>query len=339
MRKLLRSTLIIFIFGFIIAACDSQSSALSSPPSLQTWIDAPLDGSKLTLAPYEIVVHGSDPAGITTLEISVNGEIHITQSNSSPEDLLVMTQYTWTPPHPGDFTIQARSQNSSSAWSDPASVSVKVVAEIPTPQALTLNPTPTPELALTACDPTAQALMNATCRSGPTSFHTPTAYLIEGDEAVIIGRNQDRSWWFVQIPGEEISCWLADQTVFIVCVPGGLIYKPSPPYIIRIIKSGSEFYWGDNPNKYITIQAQLGGDSSITNARVVYRLKEKSAWQGFALTNTSSDIWKGSLYSRNVNGYKNVSAAFIEYYLEATNKDGLTTRSELFSDIKLKEVP
>ena len=339
MRNILRSTFLILMFAILIAACDFHPSALSSQPSLRAWIDAPLDGSQLSLDPYEIVVHGSDPAGITVFEISVNDENQIVYSNSSPEDLLAMTRYTWTPPHPGDFTIQARSQNSSSAWSDPVSVSVKVVAENPTPQTLTLNPTPTPtpELALSICDPIAQAIVNATCREGPTPFHIPAAYIVEGDEAIIIGRNQDRSWWFVQIPDEEISCWVADQTVFTVCIPGELDHQPSPPYIARIIKSGSEFYWGDNPNKYI--QAQIGGDSSITNARVVYRLKEKNSWQGFALTNISSDIWEGSLYSRNVDGYENISAAFIEYYLEATNKDGLTTRGELFSDIKLKEVP
>jgi len=52
--------------------CGPQASSAGGP---QAWIDAPLEGMQLPLAPYEIVAHADDPSGIAQFEFNVNGNV------------------------------------------------------------------------------------------------------------------------------------------------------------------------------------------------------------------------------------------------------------------------
>ena len=81
-------------------------------------------------------------------------------------------------------------------------------AEPPTPE---VTPTPTiPPATPTPSVPMAVVDTNANCRKGPsTQYDPPIAVLRQGDRAEIQGRNPDRSWWYVQIPGKPgQNCWI-----------------------------------------------------------------------------------------------------------------------------------
>jgi hypothetical protein len=118
------------------------------PP--QAWIDAPLNGSKLPLAPYEVVFHGSDPGVVTRGEFSVNGNVQSSLPNPDDTGHLIVFRVGWTPPAPGEYTLRARTLNSAGGWSDYAEVVVIVGEPTHTPTITpTITPTFTPTLTFT----------------------------------------------------------------------------------------------------------------------------------------------------------------------------------------------
>lgn len=138
------------IFLFLIAmlmltACDKSVAPRGNP---QAWIDDPLDGMSLPLQPYLITLHGSDPLGISLMEVTINGAVLATITNPDPAQLLVHLTQQWEPAAPGRYVIRARAQDISGAWSAEDLVTVEV-EDISTPTPIitttpTLTPTPTP---------------------------------------------------------------------------------------------------------------------------------------------------------------------------------------------------
>jgi len=328
--------LLTLILLVLAAGCGPNQDATIGG-SLQAWIDAPLDESVLPLEPYEIVAHASDPQAISSLEIQVNGEELASLSNPDAEELLALFEQVWVPPGPGEYQIDVKAQNAAGEWSDTASVTVRV--EVQPEEAAIMEPEAEEAPEPATCDPSLTAAENATCRTGPSSYHEPVGYLLEGETVPISGRNQDWTWWSVRLPDQENPCWISDSTAEAACVPEDLAYLESPPYITRIGKSSSEFYWGDNPNQTITIQAMAGGESSLDQLRVVYHIQGRDNWTSSLMMNTSGDLWEGVLSARNLKGFENYDSAIVEYYLEAVSQNGLITKSQMLADIKLKKVP
>ncbi len=337
MRKSIIIYCLLMILTGLVSACAPVS--LQTTSNLMSWIDAPLDGSTIPLAPYQIVAHGSDSDPITALEITINGDLFHVIDNPNPEGLLFTAYQDWTPPAAGDYQIQTRSMDSSNNWSSAAIVRVTVEEGYTPPEILELLPTVTPDLELSTCEPALTAAMNTTCRTGPSTFHEATAYLIEGDQAPIVARNLDSTWWAVQLETEAQPCWISDQTSDAVCVTDEIEYLESPPSITRIFPSNQEFYWGDNPLKTITIKAQVAGETPVAKVRFIYHLEGKSQWYNLTMFTTAAEIWQVDFNARSIDGYENVNSAVIEYYLEATNEAGLITNSPLLNNIKLKKVP
>jgi hypothetical protein len=65
--------LILALFCIAIAACNKPDPVRPTPSPNQTWIDAPLHGSTLPIAPYTIVFHAASPSGIDTFEVQIDG--------------------------------------------------------------------------------------------------------------------------------------------------------------------------------------------------------------------------------------------------------------------------
>jgi hypothetical protein len=323
--------------ALLASACSPATSAPSS--EVISWIDAPLNGSTLPLAPYEIVAHGSAPDSVQTLEISINGEILGVVKNPNPGDLLFTAKLDWSPSAAGEYLIQARTETANGQSSALALARVEVIENYQPPISLELLPSTTPTLELVSCDPGITATMNATCRRGPSPYNVPTAYLLEGDTAAILGQNRDASWWAIQPDALEEPCWLSGTTVTASCIQGDLELLESPPYITRIFPTNLEIYWGDNPQKTTTIQAQSGGEIPVAAVRFIYHLAGKAQWYNISMTPTSEDIWHVVLDARNIAGYRDIESAVIEYYIEATNQAGLFTKSVILNNLKLKKMP
>ena len=337
----MRKTIIIFLStllsALLVSACGASEPVLST--GLISWIDAPLNDSTLPLAPYEIVLHGSGPDTVEALEITINGEIFGVVNNPDPGELLFTVKLDWSPLSAGEYLIQARSQNTGGQWSDPANARVVIKEDYQPPIALEFIPSETPALDLTICDPEITAAINTTCRKGPTPYNDPVVYLLESDKTPVLGQNQDSTWWAVQSATAEEICWVSGTTVTATCIPDDLEIVESPPYITRIFPSNQEIYWADNPQKITTIQAQCGGEIPVTTVRFIYHLAGKAQWYNSYMVLTSEDVWQVDLNARNIDGYKDIQSSIIENYIEATNQNGLITKSAILNNIKLKNGP
>ena len=144
-----------------IAACNKPDPVPPTPPFNQTWIDAPLHGSTLLMAPYTIVFHAAGHLGIDTFEVRINGIVMdtvapmSTGSGGSNYGTLFHGESQWTPAAPGTYLISVRSKSSSGPFGSPAQAQVTVVSDLEiqavTPPAMVTlppipigTPTPTP---------------------------------------------------------------------------------------------------------------------------------------------------------------------------------------------------
>lgn len=199
--------ILITFFTVLLAAC---APTQKNPGAPQAWIDAPLDGMLLPLAPYEIVAHASDPGGISQIEFSINGTAIGNVSGSGP---LFTAQQGWTPAAPGEYVIRARGMNTGGAWSQYAEVRVVVQGqtETATPEAAIQAATETPAAAATPSQPTLVLIKNANCRRGPGQVYEPLTSLLAGQTVPIEAQNEEGTWWLVRIPSGEL-CWVSGVT-------------------------------------------------------------------------------------------------------------------------------
>lgn len=159
----------LFILVCLIAAgCNQAKVDLPAAGDPVAWIDAPLDGMLLPLAPYEIVFHITDDSPLTQGEVSINGSLAAQVAVSDGGNMATL-RYIWTPPANGRYVIEARGQSSDGAWSAPARVEVEVGEPTPT---VTFTPTATPTLTAT---PTPTLTPTETSTPTPTATFTPTA--------------------------------------------------------------------------------------------------------------------------------------------------------------------
>ena len=99
-----------------------------------SWFDAPLPGTvvgnpggeDVGLPAVQLVSHHSDPGGIAELEFLVNGEL--VEGNPGPPNAekLITDTRDWTPPGPGEYTLQVRAMSKSGQWGNYAETYVIV---------------------------------------------------------------------------------------------------------------------------------------------------------------------------------------------------------------------
>jgi hypothetical protein len=75
---------------------------------------------------------------------------------------------------------------------------------------------------------TATFTANTNCRRGASIDHEVVTYLREGMTAQIVGRNEDSSWWLVQVPGSELRCWVWGEFVITHGNLSGVQFVESP---------------------------------------------------------------------------------------------------------------
>jgi uncharacterized protein YraI len=104
-----------------------------------------------------------------------------------------------------------------------------------TPLTITPTFTPTPveeEEAAPTCPPVAAALSGANCRSGPSPDYPVIASLAAGQEATVVGRNADSSWWVLEYPSAAATCWVWGEIVSLstdTCDVSVVDAPPLPP--------------------------------------------------------------------------------------------------------------
>jgi hypothetical protein len=87
-----------------LTSCGSTTPAGGT----SAWIDVPVDGLSLSsLQPIKIEGHASSPAGVSRVELWVNGALTHTITDLTAEGTLTGFHAEWTPAANGDYVIQA----------------------------------------------------------------------------------------------------------------------------------------------------------------------------------------------------------------------------------------
>jgi hypothetical protein len=321
------------ILALLLAACDApvpQPQAVAGGDAEQgrvplAWIDAPLDGSSIPLAPYEVVYHGGDWGGVAQIELSVNGQVVASESGFGSSQTLVTMRYVWTPPAPGNYTLRARTQNRWGDWGEHASATVTVGAEAETPpptpepaqEATPIPPTPVPPTpvppTLTPIPPTP---VPPTGTPIPTSTPTPT------DLPPLIIR-------------------------FPTATPA-----PQAPTMEAVSLARDTFYTdGTCGRQDNSLMVTVHDPNGVANVTFYYRLREKgggatSDWMpvpvkpfSFSgrLVNPPSALWVWPILDAStvVVGVPLGYVYTMEYYVVAANTLGLTTQSPTYQNVTL----
>jgi hypothetical protein len=169
---------ILLLTIMFVSACNMPQSevvgAVEQTGGIQTWIDAPLDGSTITPDPYEIVLHAFDPAGVTQVELSANGNLLANLPNPDSGKQLATLKYSWKPAAPGNYTLRARAQSAGGGWGS-ETTAVVTVSDITVTPVNTSTATVTPTLAVTltpvgTSTPTGTATATVTSTAAALSF-------------------------------------------------------------------------------------------------------------------------------------------------------------------------
>ncbi len=204
MKKFARTlllSLIIFSTACAGVVAPSEDQLATGPGA---WIDAPLDGSTIPLAEYEVISHANDASGISTFELSVNGEVISVDVVEADQQGLAIAHIgqAWVPAAPGSYLLAVRAANSNGDYGPQAFAQVDVGEEEPVEeQAPNASATPT-ELVLIAI-PT----QNANCRLGNGSLFDIADTLFMGVEYSPIARGPDDMWVLFAGPANGQRCW------------------------------------------------------------------------------------------------------------------------------------
>lgn len=177
-------------------SCAPTANPISEdvPSGPGTWIDAPLDGSTIPLAPYSVVSHASDVSGISLFELKVNGQIVGTDPVEGDQvgQTIVHISHDWLPPAPGTYLIEVRAANGNGEYGPVAFAQIYVGDS-----AETGTPIPVAQ----AC--TWAAAVNVFVREGPGASIYPEITAVEsGTILPVVGQSQDGQFWAVQVEGK-----------------------------------------------------------------------------------------------------------------------------------------
>ncbi len=181
--------LMLGVFGLLLVAWnkDAPPPLRPTPPPIQTWWDAPLDGSQLPLGPVDLTFHGASPAGIQSFDLRINSTTFKTVppsgtgSGGSQYGTLFWGETSWEPTAPGSYLLEVRSKESGGQFGPFVQVQVVIGeglhAQMSTPPSLQPSPTSTlPSVELTPI-PSATATPEAPQAGfSPPSFSADTIY-------------------------------------------------------------------------------------------------------------------------------------------------------------------
>ncbi len=221
---------------------------------IQAWIDFPRDGASVRLGESILITsHAFAPEGLAEVVLSVNGEAYRRDTPATAGENFSEFKQEWLPTEPGIYTLQLRAYDITGNFSNPATISVRVIGEAaiapievdpatdtPTPvitNTPTLTPTlveetPVEEIEVATCPPIATALQGVNCRFGPGTAYDILAVLAEGQTSTVVGRNADRSWWVIERPSGSGTCWVWSNPVQLsndACDVPVLAAPPLPP--------------------------------------------------------------------------------------------------------------
>jgi len=169
------------------------------------WIDAPLDGSTIPMAEYEVISHANDASGISAFELSVNGEVISIDAVEANQQGLAIAHIgqAWLPTVPGSYLLKVRAANTNGDYGPPAFAKV-IVGE----ESEEVEPTPTASATPAKLVLIAIPTQNVNCRLGNGSLFDIADTLFMGVEYSPIARGPDDMWLLFSGPANGERCWV-----------------------------------------------------------------------------------------------------------------------------------
>lgn len=199
----------ILTLTLIISGCQSNQTAERNQGGGQTWIDAPLNNTVISLAPYDIIFHGYNPVGINEFEIRINGEVAavVPAMTAGIEDNVSFTLFynihSWTPPSPGEYSIEVRPIDGNGNTGPPTQVTVFITSDdVRAPENGQPTAAPTEELG----DCTYTAAVNLFCRTGTGRVYPEIDSFVPGQSALVVGMSEDGLYSYVEGPNFGEVC-------------------------------------------------------------------------------------------------------------------------------------
>ena len=199
-----RTWIIAALIAFLIIGCTKNDGTQPPGPS-QTWIDAPLDGMTLPLAPYTIVFHGASFVGVTEFEVKINDQVvasvpPLGQGSGGPQwGTMFLGEYLWDPASPGIYLIHVRAKGNG-VYAPPAQVEVT----IPGGKVVDL-PAEAPQIMMGE-DCIFTAAVNLFCRISGGTIYDAVDNFVPGQSAPVVGQSVDDLFWYVIGPNYGEIC-------------------------------------------------------------------------------------------------------------------------------------
>jgi uncharacterized protein YgiM (DUF1202 family) len=205
-------------------------------------VNAPVQQAALQAGqavPVSVIVN--DDQSIARIELYVDNSL--IESRVTPTGSVLTTkseEFTWSASIVGPHTLQVRAYDATGQMGVSAIVAVEVragsggePAPEPTSPPVGATPTPVPPTAPPATATPESAMLtanvNANVRSGPGTNYPVVGGLLEGESALVTGRNADGSWWQISLPSQ--SGWIANSivTTNAQAASAPVVSAPPPP--------------------------------------------------------------------------------------------------------------
>jgi len=160
---------------FAVLATLATGSITVLPSSARSWIDGPLPGTVLPVAPVEIVAHSYDDAGVATVVLSVDGTPVAEIVPDGAGDRFVTIRTRWNPPGPGTYLLQVQERAADQTPGAAATAVVQIGGASETTSTSTTTSTTAAATTTTTMPPTTSTTVAATTTTAPpTTTSTST---------------------------------------------------------------------------------------------------------------------------------------------------------------------
>jgi uncharacterized protein YraI len=233
-------------FSILLAGC-----AGAGGPGPRTWIDSPLNGSTLPLAPVIVRSHASSGTGTISVALYVNGTQIRSDNQADPSNQLSEASQVWQPDAPGEYALQVVAIDHEGNEGRSNTVRVRIGEEVVNPAPIeggqapetvetaeTILPasieTDTPTLPPPPSSPSFTFTTNANCREGPGTAYEVDDSFLQGQSAQIDGRNQSEPRWWLVLRSNGGHCWVSDSTGTASGPTGNVqvVNAPPPPVVV-----------------------------------------------------------------------------------------------------------
>lgn len=200
------------VLVLVLASCGAAMRVGGGP---RAWVGGPPDGSEVPLGENSVMCHGFARAGVSQLELWVNGGFAGRAANPRPGETYMTSRLTFQATGPGRYVLHCRTHDEDGNMGQSAPTTVMVSGEVPTategppevptatPTSTEAPPTVTPTATETSVPPTETATATATATHSPTATSTATPspgvlLYFEADPPTIEAGEWTRLSWLVQ---------------------------------------------------------------------------------------------------------------------------------------------